>query len=337
MASIRERRQVALFAVRVGLAGLTEEINLRALSYKEYGDINVLELGDTSRTEIADDEVLIRVRAASLNPFDWKLRSGSLREVFELGFPITPGRDGCGEVVRLGDAVQDSQLEPGQLVSFISSRLRHGALAEFVAVQARDFVVPVAENLTLEESAALPLVGLSAWNALIDTAELRAGMRVLIHGGSGGVGSAAIQIARHYGADVYATCHSVNVERVELQGAQAIPYDSVDFTTAVSDCDLVFDTVGGQVHEDSYKVLKRGGRLVYLLAIPFNDLSSQYGVSDLQVNVLGETANLKKLVEFAAQDLIKPDIGDSLQLAEFKDAFQLAESGKAGGKIVLTL
>lgn len=326
-----------MFAVRVGLAGLTEEINLRALSYKEYGDINVLELGDTSRTEIADDEVLIRVRAASLNPFDWKLRSGSLREVFELGFPITPGRDGCGEVVRLGDAVQDSQLEPGQLVSFISSRLRHGALAEFVAVQARDFVVPVAENLTLEESAALPLVGLSAWNALIDTAELRAGMRVLIHGGSGGVGSAAIQIARHYGADVYATCHSVNVERVELQGAQAIPYDSVDFTTAVSDCDLVFDTVGGQVHEDSYKVLKRGGRLVYLLAIPFNDLSSQYGVSDLQVNVLGETANLKKLVEFAAQDLIKPDIGDSLQLAEFKDAFQLAESGKAGGKIVLTL
>ncbi len=337
MASTRERRPAASFGALAGLAGLTEEINLRALSYKEYGDINVLELGETSRTEIAEDEVLIRVRAASLNPFDWKLRSGSLREVFELGFPITPGRDGCGEVVRLGDAVQDSQLEPGQLVSFISSRLRYGALAEFVAVQARDFVVPVAENLTLEESAALPLVGLSAWNALIDTAELKAGMRVLIHGGSGGVGSAAIQIARHFGADIYATCHSANVERVELQGAQAIPYDSVDFTTAVTDCDLVFDTVGGQVHEDSYKVLKRGGRLVYLLAMPFNDLSSEYGVSDLQVHVLGETANLKKLVEFAAQNLIKPVIGNSLQLAEFKEAFQLAESGKARGKILLTL
>ena len=114
-------------------------------------------------------------------------------------------------------------------------------------------------------------------------------------------------------------------------------YGLEDFTSAVSDCDVVLDTVGGQVHEDSDKVLKKGGRLVYLLARPFNDLSADYDVEDIQVNVFGNTANLVKVIDFARKGIIKPHIGHSLGLDDFDKAFELSESGNAGGKIVLNL
>ena len=129
-------------------------------------------------------------------------------------------------------------------------------MAEFSAVKATDFVVPAPETMTTQQCAALPLVGLSAWNALVDTAGIEPGMKILVHGGSGGVGSVAIQIARHFDAEVYATCSAANEEMVRDLGATAIPYDRDDFTEAVADCDIVLDTVGGTVHERSYKVLK---------------------------------------------------------------------------------
>ncbi len=317
---------------------IIQQVNsMRALCYESYGNVDVLDLRDTNVPDIEDDEVLVQVHTASLNPFDWKLRSGMLRNVFDVEFPITPGRDGYGKIVALGKNAQELDLSEGQLVSFISSRLRQGSLAEYAAVSAKDNVVPAATNLTSQESAALPLVGLSAWNALVDTAKIQSGMRVLIHGGSGGVGAIAIQLAQHIGAETFATCSSANVAAVEALGAQAIPYDSVDFTAVISDCDAVFDTVGGQVHEDSYKVLKKGGRMVYLLAKPFGDRSAEYGVEDLQANVFGQTGNLRHVVEFAANGIIKPIIGQSMALAEFRNAFQLGESGKAGGKIVLSI
>jgi NADPH:quinone reductase-like Zn-dependent oxidoreductase len=310
---------------------------MRAVQYDDYGDIDVLNVADSGIPAFSEDEVLIKVGAAALNPFDWKLRSGMLRDFFELEFPITPGREGCGEIVELGKDLNASGLARGQTVSFICSRLQQGSLAEYVAVSGRDSVVPVAGNLTLQESAAIALGGLSAWNALVDTAKIEAGMRVLIHGGSGGVGSTAIQIARHFGAETLATCSSENVGKVEMLGAQAIAYDRVDFAAEVSDCDVVFDTVGGQVHMDSYKVLRKGGRLVYLLAQPFADLSGDFGVEDLQVKVLGHTANLRHVIDLAAQGVLKPVIGHSLRLHDFRQAFEVGESGKAGGKIVLTI
>jgi len=310
---------------------------MQALSYSEYGGIDVLSLGELPVPEIGDNEVLIRVQAASLNPFDWKLRNGMLREFFEPDFPITPGRDGCGEIVEIRVNGTELPLSKGQRVSFISSGLQRGSMAEFVAVKGAGNVVPVAENLSIEESAAIPVVGLSAWNALVDAAQIESGMRVLIHGGSGGVGSIAIQIAHHFGADIYATCNSANVERVEKLGAHAIPYDKEDFTDLVSDCDVVFDTIGGQVHEDSYKVLKKGGRLVYLLARPFKDQSADYGVELIQANVFGNTGNLAKVIDFARKGIVKPQIGHSLELTDYKKAFELGESGNANGKIVLTI
>jgi NADPH:quinone reductase-like Zn-dependent oxidoreductase len=324
--------------MRTRVVNLKSQRNLmRSIRYSSYGEPSVLHIADAPVPKISDDEVLIRVLAASLNPFDWKLRSGMLQNFFDLDFPIIPGRDGCGELVALGKNVDAKRFAQGQLVSFISSRIQQGSLAEFAAVSANDNVVPVAGNLTPQESAALPLGGLSAWNALVETAQIKAGMRVLIHGGSGGVGSIAIQIGRHFGADVFATCSAANMASVEALGAQAIPYDRTDFTTVVSDLDLVFDTVGGEVHEASCKVLREGGQMVYLLARPFADLSGEYGIKDRQVTVLGETAGLHKVIELAAQGVIKPIVGHQLDFGEFKTAFELGESGRAGGKIVLSI
>ena len=310
---------------------------MQALSYSKYGGIDVLSLAESPVPEVGANEVLIRVQAASLNPFDWKLRNGLLQEFFQPDFPITPGRDGCGEIAGIRVNGTELPLSQGQRVSFISSGIQRGSMAEFVVVKGVGNVVPVAENLTIEESAAIPLVGLSAWNALVDAAQIKAGMRVLIHGGSGGVGTIAIQIAHHFGAEIYATCNSANVERVERLGALAIPYDKVDFTDSVSDCDVVLDTIGGQVHEDSYKVLKKGGRLVYLLARPFRNLSTDYGVEIIQANVFGNTGNLAKVIDFARKGVIKPHIGHSHEFAEYNEAFRLGESGNANGKIVLTI
>jgi NADPH:quinone reductase-like Zn-dependent oxidoreductase len=178
---------------------------------------------------------------------------------------------------------------------------------------------------------------LSAWNALVDTAELQPGMKVLIHGGSGGVGSIGIQVARHIGAEVYSTCSSANVVAVEDLGATAIPYDSVDFTKAVADCDIVLDTVGGEVHEKSYTVLKKGGCLVYLIAKPFNDISGEFEVETRQAIILNRTENLRQVMDLADLGILIPNVSQSLPLIEFREAFQLAESGNAGGKVVLEL
>jgi len=315
-------------------------MSMRAVNYAEYGNSDVLQLTDTPIPQPGDDEVLIEVRAASINPFDWKLRNGWLQDFFSPDFPITPGRDGCGTIVKLGKNVvpePDGGLTIGRRVSFISSRVQYGALAEFVAVKAADFVAPAPNNLTDQQCAALPLGGLSAWIALHETAQARAGMKILIHGGSGGVGSIAVQIARHLKANVFATCSSANTGKVKALGATAIPYDRVAFENEVSDCDIVFDTVGGQVHERSYRVLNEGGCLVYLLAAPFRDLSAEYRVSTRQAVVHAQSRHLQEVMNLASTNIIKPLICKSLALDEYRKAFELGEAGKAGGKIVITL
>lgn len=313
---------------------------MRGIFYENYGDQAVLQDGEISLPELAADEVLIKVHAASVNPFDWKLRNGMLKEFFTPTFPITPGRDGCGEIVKLGGSVATSgqkKLLTGQQVSFISSRMLNGSLAEYAAVQAQGFVVPAADTLDLEQAAALPLGGVSAWVALVDTAEIQAGMRVLVHGGSGGVGSIAIQIARHFGAEVFATCRAANADIVSSFGGTPLPYDEAAFTSMITDCDVVFDTVGGQVHDDSYQVLKPGGCMVYLLAQPFTDRSEEFGVSVRQAVVHNQPDKLQQVMDLAAAGRIRAVIGHSLEFAATREAMQLSETGAARGKIVVRI
>ena len=200
---------------------------------------------------------------ASVNPVDWKVRSGMLQKFFPVTFPAITGRDGAGEVI----AAADSSLV-GKRVCFLAQR-GAGTWSQKIALQA-SLAVPIPSSMSYEAAASLPLAGISAWVGLVQTACVKPGMRVLIHAAAGGVGSMAVQIARLRGATVIATCSQRNVDFVRELGAQeVIAYDQTAFEEHVRDIDVVFDVIGGDVHRRSYPTLKRDGIIVALAAAPF--------------------------------------------------------------------
>ncbi len=219
---------------------------MRAAWIETYGGAEVVRLGNVETPRPGPREILVAVRAASVNPIDWKLRQGLLREVFPLTLPIVLGRDFSGVVAATGGEVADFHV--GDEVFGLADVTRGGSHAEFVAADHR-VAARKPRNLSHIEAASLPLVGLTALTALDDVARLHAGQRVLIHAGAGGVGGFAVQYASHVGALVAATCRSENVAYVAGLGAdRVIDYADEDFAALLSDLDLVFDTLGGDVH-----------------------------------------------------------------------------------------
>ena len=197
--------------------------------------------------------------------------------------------------------------------------------------------MPFPESVSFEHAASLPLAGISAWIAIVQTANVKPGMRILIHAAAGGVGSLAVQLARIRGAEVVATCSQSNVDFVRSLGAEAIAYDKTPFEDAVRDVDVVLDVIGGDVHRRSYRVLKRGGTIVCLVAAPFQDLGTQYGVKVMVPQVLSDPAALTQIVALVAAGKLKPCVEHVLLLADFAKAQQMSETGHARGKTVLML
>ena len=196
---------------------------MKAVSYDRHGGSGVMRIVEADTPTPGPGEILIRVAAASINPFDWKLRNGILREHFAAQFPVVPGRDGSGSVVAHGEEIDEVQrdiLAVGQRVCFVASRLFQGTHAEYAAVTAKDNVVPIPDDLDYASAAALALGGVSAWNAVVETAAVENGMRVLVHGGSGGIGSLAIQLCQSLGAETWATSSAAKADAVEALGAR---------------------------------------------------------------------------------------------------------------------
>jgi NADPH:quinone reductase-like Zn-dependent oxidoreductase len=192
--------------------------------------------------------------------------------------------------------------------------------------------------VSLADAAAVPLAGTSAWIPLVDIAQTGPGMRVLIHAGAGGVGSLGIQIARARGAHVIATCSERNADFVKSLGAnEVIAYDRVPFDDAARDVDVVFDTMGGDVHAKSYKVLKRGGLMVCLSAEPFTDRAAEYGVTVTQAPILPRRDILDGLLKMLADGSLRVPIEATLPFSDFRRAHELSQTGRVRGKIVLTL
>ena len=309
---------------------------MKAIQYSNYGDAEILDLVEVADPEPGPGQILVDIYAASVNPVDWKIRSGMLRRFFEVEFPVIPGRDGAGVVAALGEGVTDAAV--GDEVCFIAGHMGQGTYAGKIVLDAAS-VAPKPANVTFEEAAAFPLAGMTAWAALMDTALIGRGMRVLIHGGSGGVGGIAVQLARHLGAgEIAATCGIANVDQVMALGADhAIAYDQQNFGEAISDCDLVFDTYGGEVHRKSYEVLKKGGTLVWITAQPVEDLSAQYGVKSLQAHVKPDLEGLSRLAALVGDGTVKPQVGRILDLEEAAQAHRISETGHVRGKIVLSV
>ncbi|MDT2019596.1 NADP-dependent oxidoreductase [Methylocella sp. CPCC 101449] len=305
-----------------------------AVQFAEYGGPDVLVLREIDVPQPAANEVLIDVHAASLNPIDWKIRAGLLRAVIPLTLPATVGRDGAGIVSAVGSDVDPSLLNTR--VCFFAPR-GVGTWAQRIVLPS-SCVAPLPDTVSMQDGAALPLAGLSAWIALAETAHIAPGMRVLVHAGAGGVGSFAIQIARARGAYVITTCSARNRDFVTSLGAnEVIAYDQAPFESQLRDIDIVFDLLGGDVHKRSYAVLKSGGTMVCLVAAPFEDQSAKFDVKVVVAQIMPKQESLMALVDQVASGALRVPVEKRLPLADFKVAHEQSQTGHMRGKLVVDM
>jgi NADPH2:quinone reductase len=274
----------------------------------------------------------VAVKAASAVPIDWKLRAGLLQQYFQLKFPKIPGRDGAGLVTATGAGVDG--MTAGVRVCVMAGHDRPGTYAQGIAVPAAA-VVPIPEKLSFVEASSLVNAGLSAW-VCIEAAAVQAGMKVLVHGGSGAVGGVIVQLAHHLGAEVTATSRAANRDYVRSLGAaRAIAYDEEDFG-ALRGQDVVFDLVGGDTHARSYPVLRKGGHLVFLVAAPIVERGAEFGVRVTRAMVADARAPVEKVLDLAARGIVRPPVAGMLPLREAARAHRMMENGEAmRGRLML--
>lgn len=295
---------------------------MRALRIHAYGGPEVLRLEEAPLPKAGPGQILVKVRAASVNPIDWKMRRGLMSKFFPIDFPRVLGRDCAGEFA-------------GGLVAGVSDPRTDGTHAEYALLPA-DQAAPIPEGLSPEEAASLCVTGISAYIALVENARVSGGHRVLIHAGAGGVGSLAIQIARQLGCEVFATASPPNHDYCRSLGASGvIDYRSADFTTAIPPCDVVLDTIGGETHRRSLKMLKPGGSVVALAAEPIPKGERRSDVRDTMVSVRPTRERLLQLFQWATSGIIKPQVTQRFQPENAARAYAISESGHARGKMVI--
>lgn len=311
---------------------------MKAAQINEYGGIDVVHVAsDAPKPAPADDQVLIEVHAASINPFDFKVRKGFMQQMKPLDFPATLGGDIAGVVVEVGKNV--SRFRVGDRVYGSANVFGggSGAFAEY-AVTGEKRIAKMPESLDFTQAAALPLTGLSALQVLENHMQLQSGQKILIHGGAGGIGTMAIQIAKHLGAYVATTVSAKSVDYAKQLGAdEIIDYKDQKFEELLSDFDAVFDTVGGETYDNSFKVLKKGGILVSMVQPPKEDLAAQYGVRALYQSTSINTEDLEKLAKLVAEGVIKPEVDKMFSLDQIQDAFRAQEEGHPKGKIIVKI
>nr|WP_220185897.1 NADP-dependent oxidoreductase [Paenactinomyces guangxiensis] len=296
----------------------------------EYGGREKLHLTQTSVPQAGNDEVLVKIKSSSVNPVDWKARKGMLRGHRDFHLPLIPGWDLSGVVVEAGSQV--SKFKVGDAVYGMPDLTKNGTYAEFIAVK-EEYLAPKPEGLSFLEAASIPLVGLTAWQSLIDHADVKPNSRILIHAGAGGVGSFAIQLAKHLGAHVVTTTSQKNEDFVRQLGAdEVIDYREHDFAK-FSGFDCVFDTVGGATLQKSYKILKTGGTLVTIAGTPDPQLAKEFSVDIKHVEVQPNGQQLEEIRKLLEAGAIKPVVTRYFSLEEIQKAHELSESGHVRGKI----
>jgi NADPH:quinone reductase-like Zn-dependent oxidoreductase len=309
--------------------------DMLAVRIHQYGNRDALSLDDVPVPAIAPDELLVKVVASSVNPVDWKVREGYLAQMIPHPLPLTLGWDLSGVVAAVGSAVAGWQA--GDAVFSRPDLKRNGTYAEFIAVRANECARKPA-TISHVEAASLPLAGITAWESLVTAGSLQPGQRVLVHAGSGGVGSLAIQIAKDRGATVIATTSGRNRALVESLGAdQVIDYTTTRFTEALASkpVDLVFDTLGGQVQEESWSVLRPGGMLVSIISPPDEARARERGLKSAFVFIGPNAAVLEQLAAMVDGGRLRPIVGAEFALRDIARAHALSESGRAVGKIAL--
>ncbi|MFF9007760.1 NADP-dependent oxidoreductase [Streptomyces goshikiensis] len=309
---------------------------MKAAVINQYGQVrDVVRVTDVPVPAVGPRDVLIEVRAAGVNPVDHLIVKGFL-STGEPSRPLVIGNELAGVVIQVG--AEASRFAVGdEVFSRVDPRVG-GAFAEYVAVD-ESLVAAKPSRLTFEEAASLPLVALTALQALTEQADVRSGTRVLIHGGAGGVGSAAVQIAKQLGAEVVATAGSGSVELVRELGAdRVIDYRTEKFEEVVSDVDVVLDTIGGETQERSFGVLKSGGTLVSIVAVPDAEAKkARWNVEARSFFMRPQGEQLAHLAGLVESGQLRPIVETVFPLDEASEALQKVERGGARGKTVISV
>jgi NADPH:quinone reductase-like Zn-dependent oxidoreductase len=309
---------------------------MNAVRIHNYGGPEVLKYEDAPRPQPAKGEVLIQVHATSVNPIDWKVRAGYMKDFISHSLPLILGWDVSGVIEEVAtNSAAGGRFKKGDEVYSLPDHTRNGAYAEYIVV--RESEVALKPNaLHHVRAAAVPLAALTAWQALFDTAQLQPGQRVLIHGAAGGVGHFAVQLAKWKCAHVIGTASAKNHEKLYQLGAdELIDYTTQRFENVARNIDVVLDTIGGDTQERSWNVLKKSGILVSLVQAPSENKAKEHGVHGIR---LGAQANGRKLAEIAKiidSGKVAPVIDRILPLSEARRAHELSQSGHTRGKIVL--
>src|SRR6266852_8459015 len=318
---------------------------------------SAVSLGEMPEPEVRDDDVLVQVHAASLNQLDSKIRDGEFKLILPYRLPLILGNDVAGVAVRVGSTAR--RFKPGDEVYARPHRDRIGTFAEFIAMNEADVAIKP-KALTMEEAASIPLVGLTAWQALIERVHLKKGQKVLIHAGSGGVGTFAIQLAKHVGATVATTTSTANVDLVRRLGADiVIDYKKDSFEEILRDCDVVLNSLDGETLKKSLRVLKPGGNLISISGPPDPEFARNLGLSRIlelvmrllsfrirrqakrhQVNysflfMRASGNQLRQISSLIETGAIRPVVDRVFPFESTKEAMAYVDKGRAKGKVVV--
>lgn len=306
---------------------------MRAIRVHQFGGIEALIYEDVPSPSVGPGEVLVRVEAAGVGPWDAWVREG--RSLVPQTLPVIPGADLAGIVERAGPS---APFQPGDAVFGVTNQTFTGAYAEYALASAA-MVAAKPQSLSFTAAASVPVVGCTAWQMVFDHGRIEPGARVLVHGGAGNVGAFAVQLARQSGAEVIATALPDGVGFVRALGADVvIDTRTTRFETAVSDVDVVLDTVGGDMQERSFSVLKPGGILVSCAAPPNQDTAARHGVKAVFFLVAVDTRTLVHLASLIEQGQLRTTVGETLPLAEARRAHEmLGGTPHRRGKVVLTM
>lgn len=310
---------------------------MKAAQFTDYGGPEVITIHEVPKPTPLKTQILIEVHAATINPFDYKLRRGYMKDAMPLNLPLTLGGNLSGVIVELGEGVTDFKVGDevfGQSYAFGGGS---GAIAEYAVASVENIAIKP-KSINHIEAGSLPLVGVSAIQALEQHINLTKEQKILIHGGAGGIGSMAIQLAKHIGAYVATTTSSEDVEFAKNLGAdEVIDYEKEKFEEKLSGFDAVYDTVGGDTLDRSFKVLKKGGVLVSMLGEPSKDLAAEYGVKVIGQNTQTNSKNLARLAQLVDQGVIKPQVDKVFPLEQTRQAFEYVETGHPKGKVVISI
>jgi len=323
-------------AVPGGSLFIEKKGTMKAIRIHNYGGPEVLKYENAPRPQPQAGEVLIRVHAAGVNPIDWKVREGHMKDFWPHKFPLILGWDSSGVVEEVGPGpAAAGRFKIGDEVYSLPDPTRNGAYADYIVVREPELALKP-KSLHHIRAAAVPLAALTAWQSLFDTAQLQPGQRVLIHAGSGGVGHLAVQLAKWRGAYVFATASTKNQDLLRKLGVdEPIDYTQQRFEDVARNIDIVLDTLGDETQERSWLVLKKGGNLVSLVQPPSEEKAKELGVRAALLSAQPNGAQLAEIAKIIDSGKLAPTIDRIIPLSDARRAQELSQSGHIHGKITL--